>query len=242
MKIDYKYREDKEMPTIHQIVWYFFIFSFLGMIVENLFCLITAGKLESMKGFIFGPFCPIYGIGAIILIICMQWMRNEISANKVIEIIVVFILGGIIGSAFEYISSYYIQAMYGAKFWDYAGKFLNINGRTCFYFAISWGILSVLLMYIVKPMADRFIKYIEPVDLEKKKITDYILIIYMIINAIVTHVELEKYMERVSLAYNEGIYNDSSWISNEALEWIFPNMAYVSEDGIMLKNVEILSN
>lgn len=242
MKIDYKYREDKEMPTIHQIVWYFFIFSFLGMIVENLFCLITTGKLESRKGFIFGPFCPIYGIGAIILIICMQWMRNEISANKVIEIIVVFILGGIIGSAFEYISSYYIQAMYGAKFWDYAGKFLNINGRTCFYFAISWGILSVLLMYIMKPMADRFIKYIEPVDLEKQKITDYILIIYMIINAIVTHVELEKYMERVSLAYNEGIYNDSSWISNEALEWIFPNMAYVSEDGIMLKNVEILSN
>ena len=132
--------------------------------------------------------------------------------------------------------------MYGAKFWDYAGKFFNINGRTCFYFAISWGILSVLLMYIMKPIADRFIKYIEPVDLEKQKITDYILIIYMIINAIVTHVELEKYMERVSLAYNEGIYNDSSWISNEALEWIFPNMAYVSEDGIMLKNVEILSN
>lgn len=242
MKIDYKYIEDKEMPTIHQIVWYFFIFSFLGMIVENLFCFITAGKLESRKGFIFGPFCPIYGVGAIILIICMQWMRNEISANKVIEIIVVFILGGIIGSAFEYISSYYIQAMYGAKFWDYAGKFLNINGRTCFYFAISWGILSVLLMYIMKPIADRFIKYIEPQNLEKQKITDYILIIYMIINAIVTHVELEKYMERVSLAYNEGIYNDSSWISNEALEWIFPNMAYVSEDGIMLKNVEILSN
>ncbi len=242
MKIDYKYIEDKEMPTIHQIVWYFFIFSFLGMIVENLFCFITAGKLESRKGFIFGPFCPIYGVGAIILIICMQWMRNEISANKVIEIIVVFILGGIIGSAFEYISSYYIQAMYGAKFWDYAGKFLNINGRTCFYFAISWGILSVLLMYIMKPIADRFIKYIEPQNLEKQKITDYILIIYMIINAIVTHIELEKYMERVSLAYNEGIYNDSSWISNEALEWIFPNMAYVFRDGIMLKNVEILSN
>lgn len=242
MKIDYKYIEDKEMPTIHQIVWHFFIFSFLGMIAENLFCLITAGKLESRKGFIFGPFCPIYGVGAIILIICMQWMRNEISANKVIEIIVVFILGGIIGSAFEYISSYYIQAMYGAKFWDYAGKFLNINGRTCFYFAISWGILSVLLMYIMKPIADRFIKYIEPQNLEKQKITDYILIIYMIINAIVTHIELEKYMERVSLAYNEGIYNDSSWISNEALEWIFPNMAYVFRDGIMLKNVEILSN
>lgn len=242
MKIDYKYIEDKEMPTIHQIVWYFFIFSFLGMIVENLFCFITAGKLESRKGFIFGPFCPIYGVGAIILIICMQWMRNEISANKVIEIIVVFILGGIIGSAFEYISSYYIQAMYGAKFWDYAGKFLNINGRTCFYFAISWGILSVLLMYIMKPIADRFIKYIEPQNLEKQKVTDYILIIYMIINAIVTHIELEKYMERVSLAYNKGIYNDSSWISNEALEWIFPNMAYVFRDGIMLKNVEILSN
>ena len=52
----------------------------------------------------------------------------------------------------------------------------------------------------------------------------------------------DDYIEKVTFNYNEGIYNDSSWISNEALEWIFPNMAYVFRDGIMLKNVEILSN
>ena len=60
--------ENKEKITIHQLFWYFLIFSVLGLIIETVYCYITSGTFESRKGLIWGPFCPVYGVCGAFLI------------------------------------------------------------------------------------------------------------------------------------------------------------------------------
>ena len=62
----------KEGITIHRIIWYTLLFSVLGLIIETIYCFATTGILESRKGLILGPFCPIYGVGASVLIILLN--------------------------------------------------------------------------------------------------------------------------------------------------------------------------
>ena len=66
----------KQTITFKQILWYFIIFSIIGLIIETIFCYITTGVLESRKGLIWGPFCPVYGVGAVILILLWKMKRD----------------------------------------------------------------------------------------------------------------------------------------------------------------------
>ena len=186
--------------TFHQIVWYFFVFSIFGMIMENIVCLVTTGKIESRKGFIIGPFCPIYGFGAILLIYVLK------AENKWYRIL---FYGTLTGTAFEYISSFTMQALYGVKFWNYEKYFLNVNGRTALLYAVSWGILSLVLMYIAKPMVDKFI------DKYKSKSLDYIMLFFMVINCCLTYNSIQSYAYRASLKYSGIDAEYNGLMSNE---------------------------
>ena len=65
--------ENKKQLTIHQLFWYFVIFSVLGLIIETLYGYATMGIWQSRKGLIWGPFCPVYGVGAVILILLLKF-------------------------------------------------------------------------------------------------------------------------------------------------------------------------
>ena len=64
--------EETKKLNFHQILWYFIIFSIIGLLIETLFCYSTSGVIESRKGLLWGPFCPVYGVGAVILIILLN--------------------------------------------------------------------------------------------------------------------------------------------------------------------------
>lgn len=98
---------DKKI-TLKQIIWYSIIFSIFGLIIETLFCYLTTGVLESRKGLIWGPFCPVYGVGATILIILLDKYKNNS--------IKLFLIGSIAGNIIEYGLSYLLEAMYGTRF------------------------------------------------------------------------------------------------------------------------------
>ena len=72
-----EYMKIKNKLTIHQIFWYMVIFSIIGIIVETIYCYVTTGVLESRKGLIWGPFCPVYGVSAAILIIALNRYQDK---------------------------------------------------------------------------------------------------------------------------------------------------------------------
>lgn len=122
--------------SIWRILTYFIIYSIVGYIIETLFGLFTKGMLESRKGFLYGPFCPIYGVGAVAMILGLQCFKKN---NYTL-----FFGGFLVGSIVEYIISYLGEVIFKVNWWDYSNNFLNINGRICFTFSLFWGLLAYI--------------------------------------------------------------------------------------------------
>ena len=214
----------KQTITFKQILWYFIIFSIIGLIIETIFCYITTGVLESRKGLIWGPFCPVYGVGATILIILLN-RYNE----KPIQL---FIAGSIMGNIIEYSLSYILEAMYGARFWDYSYLNWNLNGRICITYSIFWGILAVILIKMVKPIIDKIINKIP--NNEKINIT---IIILILIDSIATVWAVKTYQNRIISNNSQNKKNkiiqyiENTLFSNEKMKKTFPNLRYIDETG-----------
>ena len=122
---------NKSLSNFQKIVIYFVIYSFLGWRCEEIFCVVSTHEFVK-RGFLFGPICPIYGYGAIILLFLLKDYKN-----KPVKL---FFLSAIIFSVFEYITDFFLQALFSTKWWDYTGQFLNLNGRITLSFSLVWGI------------------------------------------------------------------------------------------------------
>lgn len=156
--------------TLSKIVAYFVIYSFLGFIIETLFGLLTKGVVESRKSFLYGPFCGIYGLGAIVMIISLKrFNKNNYT---------LFIGGFIVGSIIEYVISLIGEELFHIKWWDYSGMPFNINGRICIGFSLFWGILAIYLMSHLNPKVDKFIDKINPKLLKALAVTATIFFIF----------------------------------------------------------------
>lgn len=217
---------DKKI-TLKQIIWYGIIFSIFGLIIETLFCYLTTGVLESRKGLIWGPFCPVYGVGATILIILLDKYKNNS--------IKLFLIGSIAGNIIEYGLSYLLEAMYGTRFWDYSYLDWNLNGRICIKYSIFWGILAILLIKLIKPQIDKIINKIPD-----SKILNIIMIILIIIDCGATMWAINTYQNRVVQNYfnvevkkqnNIKQFIEDKLFSNEIMKKTFPNLRYIDENG-----------
>lgn len=219
--------------TIHKIFWYFVLLSIAGLVIETIFCYVTTGGiLESRKGLIWGPLCPVYGISATILIIFLNRYQNK-------NILQLFIYGFIVGSIAEYVLSYILEAIYGMRFWDYGYAKLNINGRICLQYSTYWGILSVLIMKLVKPVLD---KVINKIPCKIRNAIEIILFIFLSADCIFTVWGIQTYQNRVVY----GIINqketnnvfiqiqqniENQYFTNERMSEIFPNLRIKDEKG-----------
>ena len=133
---------------------YFIIYSVLGSIVETLFGLVTKGVIESRQSFLYGPFCAIYGLGAVIMILGLQrFNKNNYT---------LFFGGFVIGSIVEYVISLIGEIIFNIKWWDYSSMAFNINGRVCIAFSFFWGVLAIYLMSHLNPLVDKFLDKISP--------------------------------------------------------------------------------
>ncbi len=128
--------------NILELIVYFILYSFLGWVIESAFRTICERKIIN-SGFLKGPFCPIYGIGCIIMLIFF----NDLSDRPIL----LFFATMITLTAWEYIVGLLLEKIFKTKYWDYSNHKINFQGRICLENSICWGILGVI-----------FIKYIHP--------------------------------------------------------------------------------
>ena len=153
---------------------YFLLYSFIGWSCEVIYCSIPK-KTFVNRGFLNGPICPIYGFGAIFIIEFLYPFKEEI--------IILFLLGVILTSTLEYITSFILEKLFNTKWWDYSNYKFNINGRVCLLNSTLFGLLSVVLVEIVHPYLQKVIDYIP----QNYKITfSYILAALFILDIIFT--------------------------------------------------------
>ncbi len=166
--------------NIINILAYFLIYSFIGWILESVLKTILEKKFVN-SGFLYGPFCPIYGIGAIIMYLGL----GEFKESPIL----VFILGFLILSIWEYIVGWGLEKVFNTKYWDYSQNKFNIKGRVCLLNSLIWGILGIIFTYIVHPFIESKITQIP------EGIILYILIVvytYLIIDATISIIKIRN--------------------------------------------------
>ena len=131
--------------------FYFLVFlaySILGWIIEIIDILIKDKKLVN-RGFLIGPYCPIYGVGGVLATLLLQKYNNDL--------VVLFFMGIIIFSVLEYYTSLIMEKIFHARWWDYSDNKLNINGRICLKTMIPFGILGVVVIRFINPIFFNFL-------------------------------------------------------------------------------------
>lgn len=220
--------KNKEI-NFHRVIWYVMIFSIIGLIIETIYGYLTTGVLESRKGLILGPFCPIYGVGAAVIYILLSNYKSKMQ---------IFAFGALYGSIFEYVCSYVMQVIYGSRFWDYSYTEYSINGRISLMYAIFWGILSLILVGYIKKPLDKVI------DKIPKRILDKIIVLFLIFDVCLTILAISTYMKRVEYKYNEEYIQENvldKIFTDEIMSNIFPNLRYVDSEGNTIFAVDVIN-
>lgn len=131
------------------LFWTFIVGSFVGLIVEIIFHMVVVepGIYQDRAGLLWGPFSPIYGVGAVLMTMALNRFKDR-------NIVFIFVVCTIIGGGFEYFVSWFMEIAFGASAWDYSDQFLGdiFGGRTCLLFASMFGFLGTVWIKLLLPV------------------------------------------------------------------------------------------
>lgn len=137
------------------VFWIFVVGMFVGDVVETVYhyMIEVPGEFQIRAGLLWGPFSPIYGFGALLLTFALNRFYKT-------NVLIVFLVSAVLGGAFEYAASWFLEFAFGSVAWDYTGRFLNINGRTDFMFMCMWGLLGVVWIKVLLPQVVKVVNMI----------------------------------------------------------------------------------
>ena len=176
------------LRNLSYLILMFFIYSFAGWLMESVRNIFKEKKFVN-RGFLIGPCCPIYGIGVLGITLLLTKYKDDIFA--------LFILSTVICGCIEYFTSFIMEKLFKARWWDYHNRKFNINGRICLETLIPFGVIGTFIICIINPQ----ITYI--LDMLKNNflyIITTILTIGFIIDFIVSF--------RIILSFKGSIYNN----------------------------------
>lgn len=151
----------------------FIIYSIIGWIIEVL-ATFKDNKCFVNRGFLIGPYCPIYGVCAILMLLFLPRLDN---------IFALFVLATLISSIVEYMTSYVMEKLFKARWWDYSNRLFNINGRICLKFCLAFGLCGVILLKYLNPCIANYLNLI-PVSMIN--ILFYLFLLIFIIDVIIS--------------------------------------------------------
>ena len=130
------------MPYIVTLFLYFVVYSFLGWCCETVYCS-TIQKHFVNRGFLYGPLCPIYGCGALLVLFLLRDVSDSL--------VPLFLSGLVVTTVLEYLTSVLMEKLFHMKWWDYSHLPFNINGRVCLLNSCEFGALSVFVVRVLHP-------------------------------------------------------------------------------------------
>lgn len=121
---------------------YFIAYSFLGWCVETTYCCIRERRWV-FRGFLCGPICPIYGVGALIMVLFFSPLT--------FDPVLFYLTATVVMSAWEYLVGWFLEATTHIKYWDYSDRRFHIHGRLCLQISLCWGVLSYVTIFLIHP-------------------------------------------------------------------------------------------
>lgn len=136
---------------IEQLLALYYIYSIAGWIMETVSVSIQKRKFVD-RGFLIGPYCPIYGTGVVAITVLLKKYSDDVVATFFMSIIICGIL--------EYMTSYFMEKIFKARWWDYTNRKFNINGRVCLQNLVIFGILGTFIVFVANPFLIKYINMI----------------------------------------------------------------------------------
>lgn len=142
-------QEKKEAYDLRNLnAFYFLIYSIIGWFFEVVYCFAVDGEFVN-RGLLHGPYLPVYGFGAIIII--------NLIAPRCKTAFGLFFASMFVCTVLEYFTSWYMEVVFNVSLWNYSEFFLNIDGRVCLWNTLLFGILALVVIYVFQPFFNRFL-------------------------------------------------------------------------------------
>ena len=168
------------------LFWVFLVASIVGLGIEVLWRLLTVGALESRAGLLWGPFSPIYGFGALLMTIALNRWWNSPKT-------VIVLVSALIGGAFEFAVSWWMEYSFGIIAWDYSKELLNIDGRTDLAHCLAWGLLGLVWIRLLLP---DLLELVERIPLTWRAALTVATALFIIVDACMTLLVLDRWQAR----------------------------------------------
>lgn len=138
---------------VTQLILFFFFYAFVGWVMETCYCSFIERKYVA-RGFLYGPICPIYGVGVLLMILFFK----PLTGNPVLF----YITAVVVMSAWEYLVGWFLETTTHVKYWDYSHFKYNLNGRICLPISLTWGVLSYIVIFWIHPHTEALFAQIAP--------------------------------------------------------------------------------
>lgn len=204
------------MPgNFYEVLWIFSIYAFIGWCVEVAFAAVSDGVFVN-RGFLNGPYCPIYGIGVLIVVAVL----TPLKGNPLI----LFAGSVLLTTILEYMTGFVLEKVFKNKWWDYSEMPFNIRGYVCLKFSIMWGLGCMFIMNQIHPYIYRFIQWIPK---KAGTILLVMLVAAFVGDAIVTVNTILKFNKKMRVL--EEIASGMHRLSEEIGEDIFERVTDITE-------------
>ena len=185
----------------------FIIYSFLGWLLE-VTCKLFELKRFVNRGFLIGPICPIYGYGVLGILFLM--------GNGEVDVLEVFLKSILICSVLEYFTSYIMEKLFKARWWDYSKRKFNINGRICLETMLPFGLLGTFIFYVLNPF---LLNIVTSIPIVIRNILAIVLLIIYIIDNIISFNVMNKIKKEISKHH----IDNTELIRKKVTNWLKKN-------------------
>lgn len=206
--------------SFYKLVSLFFVGAFLGDVIETIFCYVTSGVLMSRSSVVYGPFSIVWGLGCVLLTALLYQYKERHDRY-------IFLAGTVLGGTYEYVCSVFTELVFGTVFWDYSEIPFNLGGRINLLYCFFWGIVAVVWLKLIYPVLSG---WIERIPKKHGIACCNLLMLFMVINMVMSGLALARYAERQAGADAGGgieAFFDERF-PDERIEKIYPNAKIVS--------------
>lgn len=157
---------------------YFVIYAFLGWILETVYCSVRERRFVA-RGFLYGPVCPIYGVG-VLMMLC--WFAPFTG-----QPLLFYVIATVCMSAWEYLVAWILETTTHIKYWDYSDRKFNLHGRICLSISLTWGVLAYLVIFWIHPVVAGLVERLSVFTIY---VADVVLLVLLVADAAATIREL----------------------------------------------------
>ena len=157
---------------------YFVIYAFLGWILETVYCSVRERRFVA-RGFLYGPVCPIYGVG-VLMMLC--WFAPFTG-----QPLLFYVIATVCMSAWEYLVAWILETTTHIKYWDYSDRKFNLHGRICLSISLTWGVLAYLVIFWIHPVVAGLVERLSTFTIY---VADVVLLVLLVSDAAATIREL----------------------------------------------------